>query len=78
MAVLLDSGLVEYARVSDLVENMTKSVDLNGPAECDESSTTLWTILLVLREREQLKSASEPCDSILRWLFNRWSPGQSL
>ena len=75
MAVLLDCGLVGYPNIADLVESMIKSVDLNGPAECDDSSTTLWTILLVLRGREHLSSASEPFDSVLRWLFGRWSPG---
>ena len=75
MAVLLNYGLVEYPDIADLVESMIKSVDLNGPAECDDSSTTLWTILLVLRGREHLSSASEPFDSILRWLFGRWNPG---
>ena len=75
MAVLLDCGLVEYPNIADLVESMIKSVDLNGPAECDDSSTTLWTVLLVLRGREHLSTASEPFDSILRWLFGRWSPG---
>ena len=77
MAVLLDSGLVAYTDIADLVEGMTKSVDLNGPAECGESSTTLWTIILVLRGQENLSSASECSDCVLRWLFNRWSPGQS-
>lgn len=75
MASTLDSALIEYAEVADIVDGMTKSVDLNGPAECDESATTLWTILVVLKGRENLGSASEASENVLRWLFHRWSPG---
>lgn len=74
MAVLLESGLVQYTDVADLVDSMTRSIDLNGPAECDESATVLWSILLVLRGRTHLGSVSESCDIVLNWLFNRWSP----
>ncbi len=74
MAVLLDSGLVQYTDVADLVDSMIRSIDLNGPAMCDASATTLWAILLVLRGRAHLGSVSESCDHVLSWLFNRWSP----
>ena len=77
MTCFLESGLVQFADVTDLVEGMMRSVDLNGPAECDESAVALWTTLLVRRGRENLSSAHEISESVLRWLFNRWSPGTS-
>lgn len=77
MAVLLESQLVQYTDIADLVDSMTRSIDLNGPAECDESATTLWTILLILRGRAHLGSVSESCDTVLGWLFSRWSPCKS-
>lgn len=77
MTYALTSKLVQYADIADLVEGMTRSVDLNGPAECDESATSLWTMLLVLRGRDNLNSAPETSGNILRWLFSRWSPGRS-
>ena len=75
MASILDLGLIQYADVADIVDDMVKSVDLNGPAECNDSATTLWTILVVLKGRENLGSASEASENVLRWLFHRWSPG---
>lgn len=75
MSHILDLALIQYADIADIVDGMTKSVDLNGPAECDESATTLWTILVVLKGRGNLGSASEASENILRWLFHRWSPG---
>lgn len=75
MASILNMSLVQYADVADIVDGMHKSVDLNGPAECDESATTLWAILVVLKGRENLRSASEASENVLRWLFHRWNPG---
>lgn len=77
MTYALNSGLVHYADVADLIEGMTRSVDLNGPAECDESATLLWAILLVLRGHDNMSSAPEASANVLRWLFRRWSPGES-
>ena len=75
MVWILDLALIQYADVGDIVDGMIKSVDLNGPAECNESATTLWTVLLVLKGRENLGSASEASENTLRWLFHRWNPG---
>ena len=75
MAYTLDMALVQYSDIADIVDDMIKSVDLNGPAECNDSATTLWTILVVLKGRENLGSAFEVSENVLRWLFHRWSPG---
>lgn len=75
MASVLDLALIQYADVADVIDDMTKSVDLNGPAECDDSATTLWAILIVLKGREKFGSASEASQNVLRWLFHRWNPG---
>ena len=75
MASVLDLALVQYSDVADIVDDMIRSVDLNGPAECNDSATTLWTTLVVLKGRENLGSASEASENVLRWLFHRWSPG---
>ena len=75
MVWILDLALIQYADVADIVDGMIKSVDLNGPAECNESATTLWTVLLVLKGRENLGSASEASENTLRWLFHHWNPG---
>ena len=75
MASILDLALVQYADVADTVDDMIKSVDVNGPAECNDSATSLWTILVVLKGRENLGSVSEASENVLRWLFHRWSPG---
>ena len=78
MTELLVTSLVQYIDVADLVDGMIRSADLNGPAGCDESATNLWTVLLTFRSRENLSSAPESSENVLRWLCIRWSPGKSL
>ena len=74
-AVLLDTGIIEYGDVAELVDGMFTSPDLNGPAECDAAATQLWHVLLTLRGRENLSSFAALSGTILSWLFKRWSPG---
>ena len=63
--------------MADIADAITRSFDLNGPAECDECATKLWTILLVLQGSAQPSSMTESCSSALHWLFNRWSPSKT-
>lgn len=77
MTVLLNFELVRYDEIADIVDNVLSSVELNGPADCVDSACSLWSILVLLRGRENLGSVFESSESILRWICNRWSPGKS-
>ncbi len=76
MAVILEDGLVQYASITDIVDGLISSPELNGPSECDGAATRLWAILLHLRRLENLSSDFETPVKVLRWLFKRWSPGK--
>ncbi len=78
MAVSLDIGLVRYIDIADMADRMISSVDLNGPADCADSTTTMWSVLLILRGRENLGLVYEASEQVLRWLFNRWNPCKEL
>ena len=75
MTCLLCYGLTRYSDVVDIVDGMLRSVDLSGPAECDESAATLWSLLLIRRNFENFGSAPDASENVLRWLFSRWNPG---
>lgn len=77
MAVLLNFELVRYDEIADIVDNVLSSAELNGPADCVDSACSLWSILVLLRGRENLGSVPESSESILRWICNRWSPSKS-
>ena len=74
MAVSLDYGLVRYNDIADVADRMISSIDLNGPVDCVDSATTLLSILLILRSRENLGLVYETSEQVLRWLFHRWNP----
>lgn len=74
MAVVLNFELIRYNEILDVVDNMLSSVDLNGPAECVDSASTLWSVLVLLRGREHVGTVSETSEQVIRWLCNRWSP----
>lgn len=74
MAVSLEVGVVQYIEIADIADRMISSIGLNGPADCTDSATTMWSVLLILRCRDNLGLVYETSEQILRWLFNRWGP----
>ena len=76
MAVLLNQGHVQYKDVINTVDLMVASVDLNGPVDCVDSACTLWSVILLLRSRENPGLAYETSEHILRWLCRRWRPSK--
>lgn len=77
MSYILGSELIQIADVADLVDSMTQSIDLNGPAECDDSATTLLAMILAIRDHGKFSSTLDSSGNVLRWLFGRWSPCRS-
>ena len=78
MAISLDIGVVQYTDIADVANRMISSVDLDGPADCVDSATTMWSVLLTLIGRENLGRVFETSEQVLRWLFNRWNPCEAL
>ena len=76
MVVLLSLGVIKYADIADLVDGMIVSIDLNGPADCTDSACILWSILVLLRAKENPGLALETSDRVLRWLCTRWRPSE--
>ncbi|MCJ1247312.1 Serine/threonine-protein kinase tel1 [Trapelia coarctata] len=76
MAVLLNTQLVMYNEVADVVDTMLGSVDLNGPATFTESAATLWAMIIVLKARQNPGTMHDTSERILCWLFIRWKPSQ--
>ena len=74
MAVVLNFDLIRYNEISDVIDNVLSSVDLNGPAECVDSASTLWSVVVLLRGRQHVGTVFETSEHIIRWLCNRWSP----
>ena len=76
MAVLLKKEHVQYKQVVGTVDLMIASVDLNGPVDCVDAACTLWSVIMLLRGRENLGLVFETSEHILRWLCRRWRPSR--
>lgn len=75
MCIILAIELVDYAEISELVDDMVSSADTNGPAVFADSSVTLWSIFISLEGRENHGMIHNVIERVLRWLFRKWSPG---
>ena len=78
LSVLLETGVVKYADISDLVDNMISSFDFSGPSICVDSSNRFLSLIAPLRCKHDLGTTSEILERILRWLFLRWSPSKHI
>ena len=76
MAVILNKNRVQYKDIIGTVDLMITSVDLNGPTDCVDSACTLWSVILLLRGRDNLGLVFETSEHILRWLCRRWRPSK--
>ena len=74
MAVSLDVGVVQYLDIADVADSMISSIDLNGPVDCVDSAINMWSLLLILRGRDNIGMVYETSEQVLRWLSNRWCP----
>lgn len=72
---ILSNELLSYHDISDDINGIVTAADVSGPATVVDSSVTLMTRILQLRNH-RLPSASHATSShIIRWLFLRWDPG---
>jgi hypothetical protein len=76
MTVLLNKEHVRYKDIINTVDLMIDSVDLNGPVDCVDSACTLWSVIMLLRGRENLGSVFETSEHILYWISRRWKPSR--
>ena len=74
MRILLIHGAVKYEQVSDVVDLMLYSVDLNGPASFHDSVAPFWVTIIRLRAQFSPSLVHETSERIIRWWFVRWKP----
>lgn len=77
MASLLKNGLLKYPQVKDQAEGILSSVDSNGLVEAVDATLDFWATAATLRAADNLGSAQDTVERVLRWLFVRWSPSKS-
>jgi serine-protein kinase ATM len=72
---LIQSGIVAFADISDELDSMIASVDVNGPSTLSDSSVALWTTILGGYARHRPSNNLHVAEQAMSWLFSRWHAG---
>lgn len=76
LSTLIASKLVTFSAISNSVEAMLRSAELNGPAGLSEATLHLWSTLIRMRRQENPSGGVYAAEQSLRWLFSRWGPSK--
>ncbi|KAI1655111.1 Serine/threonine-protein kinase tel-1 [Daldinia decipiens] len=71
---IITRNLVPYRDISDDINSMITTADVNGPAVVVDSSLILMTTLLHLRNFQLPSASYTTCNCVVRWIFFRWDP----
>lgn len=74
---LLETDLVNYHGVSNDINSIVTTADVNGPAIITDSTLLLMLHLLRLRNLKLPNASQTTCSHIIRWVFFRWDPSKS-
>lgn len=75
---VLERNLVLYHDVSDDINSIVTTADVNGPALLVDSSITLMSHLRSLRNVKLPNASQSTNHHVIRWIFRRWNPGTSI
>ncbi|KAJ3941747.1 Serine/threonine-protein kinase tel1 [Colletotrichum fioriniae] len=73
---VLERNLVLYHDVSDDINSIVTTADVNGPALLVDSSITLMSHLRSLRNVKLPNASQSTNHHVIRWIFRRWNPVQ--
>ncbi|KAK8041972.1 Serine/threonine-protein kinase [Apiospora rasikravindrae] len=76
--MIVSRDLVQFHDISDDVHNIVTAADVNGPAIMVDSSVILMTKLLQLTNHHLPSTSFATCSHVVRWLFLRWDPADSI
>lgn len=78
MDAILSFRLVPFSSITESVNSLIASTEVNGPAALTDSALPFWRILLHVRTLENPGACFATSERILHWLFSKWSPGKPL
>lgn len=73
---MMANGLVSYQNIAEDVDAMVTAAEINAPAILSDSSLSLMTHILHVRNMEVPGGSSVVCHHIIRWISARWNPGK--
>jgi hypothetical protein len=73
---MLQFKLIPLDAATPFLGNMLRYSELNGPAVLCESSISLWMLSIRTLISVNPSGASGMMEKLLRWIFNKWTPGE--
>jgi hypothetical protein len=68
--------LVQYQNIAEDIDVMLTATEISTPAILSDSSLTLMTHLLLIRNMEAPGGGSVACHYSIRWLSVKWNPSK--
>lgn len=75
---MMANGLVSYQDIAEDMDAMVMAPDTSAPAILTDSSLSLMTHLLSLRNMEAPGGSVSAGHHVIRWISARWNPGETL
>lgn len=75
---IIETDILPYHDISDDINNMITTADVNGPGILCDTSLALMTHLFHVRNSRLPSTSQSTSSHIIRWLFSRWNPSKSL
>jgi ataxia telangiectasia mutated family protein len=76
MAKMLETDILPYHEISEDLNTIVTSADVNGPASLSDSSIALMSSIFHIRNMKVPNASRSTCSQIIRWIFLRWNPGK--
>lgn len=73
---MMANGLVLYQNIAEDVDTMVTATELSAPAILSESSLSLMTHILNVRNMEVPGGSTVVFHQVIRWISARWNPGK--
>ncbi|KAF2744994.1 hypothetical protein M011DRAFT_470010 [Sporormia fimetaria CBS 119925] len=76
MNVLLNLKIISFSSISELVQSMLLSIELNGPALLTDSSSSFLTTVLHQKVTENPTDYKYTAERVLNWFLSKWTPSR--
>ncbi|KAH7143969.1 hypothetical protein EDB81DRAFT_797010 [Dactylonectria macrodidyma] len=74
---LLEVDVLPYHLISEDINNIVTTADVNGPGALCDASIALMLQVLHIRNSRIPSASQSTCNHIVRWIFLRWNPGEA-
>jgi ataxia telangiectasia mutated family protein len=76
MNALLRLEIVPFSAVSETIQSMLTSIELNGPALLTEASANLLSTVIQQKIIESPTQYTYTAERVLNWFLSKWTPSK--